>query len=230
MNYKRLYSKIIAASQIIKGWGKPSFSQVGEDRILDYLFASLGVKHPVYLDIGANHPIIGSNTYFFYQRGSKGVCVEPSPALYNLIKKIRPKDICINAGIGFSEVKEADFYIFPESGWNTFSKEEVEYRRAHGQLYEKIISMALKNINSIIEKNFQQAPDFISIDVEGLDFDILKSLDFFRFAPKVLLVETIRFGDTDKQKKQGAIIDFVLSKGYSIYADTFVNTIFLRTK
>ena len=228
MDYKRLFAKIRSAVQIIRGQGKASFSQVGEDRILDFLFLSLGIKHPVYLDIGTNHPVTGSNSYFFYQRGSRGVCVEPDPVLFELIKKKRPKDICINAGIGMNETSEADFYIFPISGWNTFSKEEAEYRKANGQPYNKVIRMPLKNINTIIKENFKTSPDFISIDVEGLDFDIVRSLDFETLAPKVLVIETIRFGDSDKQEKQNTIIDFILSKGYKVYADTFVNTIFLK--
>lgn len=228
MDYKRLFAKIRSAVQIIRGQGKASFSQVGEDRILDFLFSSLGIRHPSYLDIGTNHPVIGSNSYFFYQRGSRGVCVEPDPVLFEMIKRKRPKDICINAGIGMNETSEADFYIFPVSGWNTFSKKEAEYRKANGQPYNKVIRMPLKNINTIIRGNFKTNPDFISIDVEGLDFDIVKSLDFETLAPKVLVIETIRFGDSDKQEKQNTIIDFILSKGYKVYADTFVNTIFLK--
>ncbi len=229
MDFKRLFIKIKEAIQIIKGEGKASFSQVGEDRILDFLFQSLGIRHPAYLDIGTNHPVIGNNTYFFYQRGSRGVCVEPDPVLFELIKNKRRNDICVNVGIGLNEVTEADFYIFPESGWNTFSKEEAEYRKANGHPYQKVIRMPLKNINNIIQDHFKKNPDFISIDVEGLDFDIVKSLNYELYAPKVLVIETIRFGDSEKQEKQNEIIDLLISKGYVVYADTFVNTIFLKT-
>lgn len=228
MDYKRLYAKTIAAWQIIKGHGKASFSQVGEDRILDFLFHSLGISQPTYLDVGTNHPVIGSNTYYFYQRGSKGVCVEPDPALCEQIKKIRPRDTCVNTGIGVTEADETDFYIFPVNGWNTFSKEEAEYRNSNGQPYSKIIKMPLKNINAVIKEHFITNPDFISIDVEGMDFDIIKSLNFELYGPEILLLETIRFGNSARQEKQQNIIDYVLSKGYSVYADTFVNTIFLR--
>ncbi len=230
MNAALVRSKLNACWYIMKGLGKPSFSQTGEDRILHFLFQSIGIKNPTYLDIGANHPVNGNNSYFFYQRGSKGVCVEPDPALAAQINQVRERDICLNVGIGFTEIAAADFYIFPKpyTGWNTFSKNEAEYRKANWHPYEKIIKMPLQNINDILEQNFKSTPDFISIDVEGLDFDILKSLDFDKHQPKVLLVETLHYGENNKPEKLTYIIDFVCSKGYSVYADTYVNTIFLK--
>jgi len=230
MNLSLLISKIKSIPYIIKGWAKPSFAQVGEDQILNFYFQSIGIKHPSYLDIGANTPVYGSNTYFFYSRGSSGVCVEPHPDLYRDIRRKRPRDIVLNTGIGLSDISSADYYIFPKkfSGWNTFSKEEAEYRKANKQPYEKVIQMPLKPINAILRDHFTRVPDFISIDVEGLDFDILKSLDFDRYAPKALIVETLRMGDSNSAHKRTDIAAFLDTKGYTIYADTFVNTIFIK--
>ncbi|MBK5270222.1 MAG: FkbM family methyltransferase [Bacteroidia bacterium] len=214
----------------MKGLGKVSFSQAGEDRIIQFLFNTLGISRPSYLDIGANHPVLGSNSYLFYIIGSKGVCVEPEPNLFAAIKKIRKRDTCLNIGIGVSDEIASDFFIFPDpySGWNTFSREEAQLRNLSGHPYKRIIQMPLKNINDILGSNFKVTPDFISIDVEGLDFQIIQSLDFEKYQPKVLLVETIRFGDSIKAEKQLPLIDFICSKGYFIYADTGINTIFCR--
>lgn len=230
MNAALILSKLNACWYIMKGLGKPSFSQTGEDRILHFLFQSIGIEKPTYLDIGANHPVNGSNSYFFYQRGSSGVCVEPDPDLASQIKHLRKRDICLNVGIGLNKSTAADFYIFPEpyTGWNTFDKNEAEYRKANWHPYDKVIKMPLENINDILLKNFKITPDFISIDVEGLDFDILQSLDFDKHKPKVLLAETLHYGENNTPEKLKHIIDFVCSKGYSTYADTYVNTIFLR--
>ncbi len=225
---KRLLQKINSLPLILRGFGKPSYAQIGEDRILDYLFQNIGIQQPTYLDIGTNHPILGSNTYYFYTKGSNGVCIEPNPQLFELIKSIRSRDIVINCGIGFAESTDVDFYIFENSGWSTFSIEEAEYRTNNGYPYKKKIKMSLMTINDILKNNFSKLPDFISIDVEGLDFEILQSLDFEKYAPRVLLVETIRFGNSNKQEVQHEIIDFICNKGYSIYASTFVNTIFLK--
>jgi FkbM family methyltransferase len=231
MNWGLLKSKINACWHILRGYGKPSFSQVGEDRIIHYYFASRGITKPTYLDIGTNDPVMGSNTFFFYSRGARGVCIEPEPALFKKVKTTRPGDICLNVGIGLKEATAATFYIYPErlSGWNTFSEEEVAIRRQNGYEFEKTLQIPLKNVNDIIAEHIGNAPDLLSIDVEGLDFDILKSLDFSKYAPRVAVVETIRFGDTLQSTKQQDIIEFMLHKGYSIYADTYVNTIFVKT-
>src|SRR5437868_840540 len=73
-----------------------SWSQCGEDLILQYLLMVLGIKTPSYLDIGAHHPTYMSNTWLFYQQGGRGVCVEPDPALYAEFPKKRPRDTHLN--------------------------------------------------------------------------------------------------------------------------------------
>src|SRR5262245_41670593 len=129
MNRKRFVRKVKRSWLIWKGSAQVSFSQVGEDLIINYLFQSLNIARPSYLDIGTNHPIVGNNTYFFYLRGSKGVCIEPDPQLFRLIRQKRPLDTHINAGVGFETGKtNAEFYVFPHpyTGWNHFSRQESE--------------------------------------------------------------------------------------------------------
>ncbi len=229
MNSALLRSKLDACQYILRGWGRPSYAQAGEDRILHYLFATMGIERPTYLDIGANEPVRGSNTFFFYQRGSRGVLVEPEPVLFQKLKRTRPRDTVLNVGLGFSEEAAADFFVFPpaQSGWNTFSYEDAQARRVAGHPYQTV-SMPLKRVNTILEETLSTAPDFISIDVEGLDMDILRSLDFDRFAPTALVVETLRFGESPMAVKQPEIISYVCSKGYEVYGDTYINTIFRK--
>jgi FkbM family methyltransferase len=232
MNLQRLVRKCIAGSYIIRAKALPSFSQAGEDVIVHYLFHQLKIAQPYYLDIGVNFPVAGNNTYFFYNRGCKGVCIEPDPSLYELIKKSRPKDIIINAGIGFDDSKNAEFYIFPHpyTGWNTFSKEEAESRQQQTGVHVKEIkTLPLKSINEVIAANFNPHPNFISIDVEGLDLAILQTLDFEKFKPEVICAETITFSMDNKEEKRNDIIEFLKSKGYFVFADTHINTIFCRT-
>ncbi|HQW43931.1 MAG: FkbM family methyltransferase [Chitinophagaceae bacterium] len=231
---KNLFRK--AVNKIIFPHSQLAYAQSGEDLILAHIFYKLNIPKPTYLDIGANHPTYISNTYYFYLRGSHGVCVEPNPSLYRQIKKVRPKDIVINAGVGVDSSAEADFYLFPPEadGLSTFSKTEAEYwgevgMKKIGKIkYKEIIKMPLIGINEIIEKNFDRQPDFISLDVEGLDLAILKSLDYSRFSPKVICVETLLYDENQIESKNNEIIYFLTSKGYSIYADTHVNTIFTQ--
>jgi FkbM family methyltransferase len=226
----RIWNKLVATKWMFKGVGKTSFSQVGEDRIIAYFFGSIGLKTLSYLEIGTNHPVLGNNTYSFYLTGSRGVLVEPDPSLHAIIKSNRPDDILLTSGIALTETKEADFYIFPSnySGWNTFSADEVNVRSKMGIAIEKKITVPLKNVNDVIQSNCKQTPDFISIDVEGLDEEIIRSLDFEKNGPKLLCVETIRNGESAFVEKQHSLIEFICSKGYVVYADTFVNTIFVK--
>ena len=230
MNLKRFLGKCRAAYKILRAKAKPSFSQVGEDLVVDYLFKSLNVNNISYLEIGTNQPVLCNNTYFFYNKGCKGVCIEPDRMMYEIIKKARPRDTVLNIGIGLTDKKAADFYLFPGllNGWSTFSEEEATIReKESGIKCEKII-VPLKNINAVIEENFDTCPNYISIDVEGLDLEILKSLDFKRFQPAVICVETISFSITNREIKLQDTLDFMHANGYITYADTHVNTIFCR--
>ena len=234
MNLNRFLGKVFAGLQIVKSNIQPSFSQAGEDQVMRYLlYNCLNIPHPTYLDIGTNDPIICNNTFYFYNRGSRGVCIEPDVQFEELIRKHRKGDIFLPAGINNTDSTEAEFYVFPGkySGWNTFSKEEAESRQqSAGVPFKSIRKVPLVNINKVISQYFDPYPNIISLDVEGLDLDILKALDFDKFKPEVLCVETITFSVTNEEQKIQEIIDFVNSKGYFVFADTHVNTIFCRTE
>lgn len=226
---EKVYSKLLNKSYLNQ---KISFSQCGEDLIVDFLFTwQLGIKSIVYMDIGAHHPFRLNNTYLFYKRGCTGVNIEPDSTLFELIKKERPRDFNINKGIGFGDKTEiADFYIMSLNALNTFSKEEAErVNRIKGHSIIKVEQIELLNINDVLCLHFSKRElDYLSIDVEGLDLKILKSIDFKKYKPKAICVETIEFNENPGQKKEFAIQNFLVENGYFVYADTFINTIFVR--
>jgi FkbM family methyltransferase len=207
---------------------KRSYSQSGEDLIVDFILRALRMGLPSYLDIGAYRPTFINNTYHFYERGGAGILVEPNPFLFEELKKIRPRDTILNVGVGAKEEKEKDFYILTSATLSTFSGEEMERLTASGnQKVEKVLKIPVRDINSLIEEYFSPAPHFISLDVEGGEMEILTSLDFSRFKPEVLCIETLEYSDENKEKKEKEIIDFMERKGYMVYADTYINTIFV---
>ncbi len=213
---------------------RSSYSQSGEDIIISDLFARLNITHPTYLDIGANEPMALSNTYRLYSKGSHGVCIEPNPVLYKKLVQTRKRDVCINAGIAFNESIEADYYVFPDEahGLNTFSKTDADFWEQTGieslgkfQVKE-IIKTKLININEIISKHFDPYPNFVSLDVEGLDLQIAQTLDFNKYKPEVFCVETLMYTNNKKEAKNQELINFFKDKGYFVYADTYINTVF----
>lgn len=214
-----------------------SYSQFGEDLIVGYLFDQLQVRLPTYLDVGANHPRFISNTYSFYARGSRGVLVEPNPRLCKLLRLARPGDTLVEAGIGLSGQTHGEFFIFGgfADGLSTFSREEATHWETVGLKgvgripVERVVSVPLIPIDRIIAENFcGKPPNFLSLDVEGLDLEVLKGIDFSRHSPDVICVETLGYDERQETFKKNDIIDFVLSKQYFVYADTRVNTIFCR--
>ena len=221
---------IIPQSQI-------SYSQFGEDLIFSLFFSHNEISNPTYLDIGANEPKYISNTYYFYEKGSMGVLIEPNPFLYKKLKMKRPNDIVLNIGIGFTDIQEADFYMFPDyaNGLSTFSKKEAKHweeigMKGMGKIpIEKVIQMPLVPINKILEQYFaNKAPDVISLDVEGLDLEILKAMDFVKYRPSLICVETLMYDENQKTFKTTEVTDFMVSKNYLVYADTRVNTIYYK--
>jgi hypothetical protein len=211
-------------------WAERSFAQSAEDLIANYIFAYLGIGDISYLDIGAYDPVRINNTYFFYKKGSRGVLVEPNVAMCEKLRAVRPRDTTLNAGIGVSAASEADYYLMTEPSWNTFSKEEAEHqvKITNGRVkIDKVIKMPLLDINDVMSEHFKGAPAFVSIDAEGWHLPILKAIDFRRFRPKIICVETLVSGTT---VKTGDVAAFMTSKGYHDRGGSFVNTLFVDGK
>jgi FkbM family methyltransferase len=222
-----------ADSQLAWYWqyAQPSFAQQGEDVIIKSIFKNhLKIEKPSFIDIGAYHPAYSNNTFLMYLDGSRGVLVEPNPAYTELLKDGRPEDTVLNIGIGITDQTEADFYVYDEySQLNTFSKERAdEHIRKYGpEVLKEVIKMPLVNINSVLEQNFEKAPDIFSIDVEGLDLAILETLDFSRFRPVLFCVETGIFGSTHVEE---GISGLMQQHDYVLRANTYTNSIFIDSK
>jgi len=206
---------------------KVTFSQCGEDVIIDHIFTVLKKNRITYLDIGAHSPTYLSNTHYFYLKGSRGVCVEADPSLIPAFKRQRPDDVCLNVGVGREE-GEGDFYVMSAPTLNTFSKEEAERYQSYGQhRIQRVSKIALRTVNHIIEEQFKVAPDFVSLDVEGMDLDILRSFDFSVFRPTVFCIETLTYVEDKSERKITEIIEYMQQQGYFVYADTYINSIFV---
>lgn len=208
-----------------------TYSQAGEDQILNFLFGTIGITKPTYIDIGANKPDFGSNTYLHYRlMGSRGVCIEPDPNLFKKFRNARPEDTCLNVAIGFDDIKEADFFIFNEPSLNTMSETEAKARDAAGE-YKLIgkIKIQVMRLEEILQQYFAKLPDYISLDVEGIDFEVLKSFDFDTYPAPVWVVETIDYSPNHIKTKNWEMIEFMKAKGYFVYADTYINTIFVHS-
>ncbi len=225
-----LPKNVIEKLNIIKnnyfdGYALKSYSQEGEDMILRRLFEKQ--KTGFYVDVGAHHPKRFSNTFFFYKKGWEGINIDAMPNSMSLFNKIRPGDI--NLEIPISDKKQKlTYYMFNEPALNTFSKDLADKR--DGKNGYKIISkkdMETSTLEEIFEKHLPhgQEIDFMSVDVEGLDLQVLKSNNWKRFRPKFVLVEVL--GSSIKEIANSKEYKYLVGFGYDIFAKA-VNTVIFR--
>lgn len=222
------FKSLMAKKSEKNKYGKISFSQSGEDLIIDFLFNAIGITYPTYIDIGAHHPFYLNNTAIFYQRGCRGINVEPDPNLFPLFEKYRSFDKNLNLGVS-DETGLLDFYIINVPTLNTFSKSDALTYSLEGNYFiTEVKQINVDTFNNILELYFdRKVPDLLTIDAEGVDEIILKSINFETSPPIIICIETISFSSVGKGVKNKKIIDFLVEKGYLLYADTNINSIFI---
>jgi FkbM family methyltransferase len=226
-----LYAKI-KMRQVINEYKKKqykkSFSQYGEDLIVKTIFELLNIKNPTFLDIGAHHPYYLSNTALFYNSGSHGINVEANPFLIRSFNYHRKRDVNLNVGIGVNKGKML-FHVFEDDTLSTFSENEAQKLKAFGHKCIKERSIEIISINELLHLyNSGKAPDFLTIDAEGYDFQILNSLDFEKFSPAVICIEIVEYSPNGNGKKKQEIINLLNQEGYVEYANTYINGIFVN--
>jgi FkbM family methyltransferase len=204
-----------------------SYSQEGEDMILRNIFRNK--RDGFYVDIGAHHPKFFSNTYFFYEIGWSGINVDAMPGSMNVFKQIRSRDINLEQAVSDVE-QELTFYAFNPAALNTFSPELASKRKKIQKfafLFEKKIKT--HKLIDILEKHVPSDTviNFMTIDVEGLDLEVLKSNDWNRYRPEVILIESLNF-DFDNRMND-PVYAFLTERGYKIFSKT-VNTLFFLEK
>ena len=225
---KKLFNISTVQPNVFSQYEKVSYSQSGEDIIIEYLFGLRNIIKPVCLDIGAYHPIAANNTYKFFLKGSKCVNIDANPAAIENFTVTRPTDINLNIGVGRSE-GQFDFYIMEDAALNTFSLDEKINLEKIGHLLKEVKKIKMAPVYKVLKEYFDDtAPDFISIDAEGVDFDIIKSLDFGKYAPKVICIESINYTPDGTGTKRIDLCQFIEQAGYFEYANTNINSIFVN--
>lgn len=191
-----------------------SFSQGGEDIIIDKLLRNK--KHGFYVDVGAFDPTRFSNTKRFYLKGWLGINIEPDPIRCKTFQENRPRDVSLNLGVA-NRSGSMDFFRFNPQTLSTFSKKTAGIYQKSGHALATVSKIRIQKLSSILEKYAnKKSIDFLSIDTEGLDLEVLKSNNWGMFRPKVICIE-------GQDKK----IDKMLSKlGYKKTYQTVVNSIY----
>lgn len=220
--FPELYAKVSLMREIKRTYKKESYSQFGEDAILQKIITK---KNGFYIDIGAYHPIKFSNTYAFYKKGWRGINIDALPGSMESFKKIRPLDINLEIGID-TQTHTIPFYTFQEQAFNTFSKEAYEKYISQLIPFARTIEIETAPLAKVLESHVtkKQHIDFMSIDVEGLDLKVLQSNDWNKYRPDYILVEI--HSHSIESVHDSEVYNYLVKQGYALIALSVITFIF----
>ena len=212
-------------------WKNEFYSQFGEDSILFAYFRSKEygkskrldhIEPGFYVDIGAHHPYMISNTWFFYQRGWRGINVDPAPGTKKGFDAIRPRDITLEVGIS-DEDGAATLFSYERRVHNTLDGSRVD----GSQISEKIIVPTLR-LETLLDRYMppNQAIDILSIDVEGLDLKVLRSNNWTKYRPEIVVSE--HHEPSARALIASEMVSAMTRWGYELYAWAQPSLIFRR--
>lgn len=203
-----------------------SYAQEGEDMILLRLFEQRA-EPGFYVDVGAHHPERFSNTLLLYERGWRGINIEPNPSAAAAFRRLRPRDV--NLAVGVSDrTGELTYFAFNEPALNSF--DEAHARLIDGTNGYHIVSrtpVGVVRLDAVLQRHLPPGTpiDVLSVDVEGHDAAVLRSNDWSRFRPHYVLVEAI--GASVDSATRGESHAVLSTHGYSLIAKT-VHTLIYR--
>ena len=209
---------------LLPAYSKLSFSQEGEDMILSRIFDMQ--EKGFYVDIGAHHPYKYSNTFYFYRRGWNGINVDAMPGSMEIFNNWRPRDINIEMGVGLKE-ETKKYCQFDEPALNGFDL-QLSSMRIQTTKYKIIaeVDVQIQPLKQILDAQMPENThiDFMSIDVEGMDLDVLKSNDWDRYRPTVILAEAL--SNDPSQDNRGTVSEYLKNLDYTPVANTVSTCVF----
>jgi FkbM family methyltransferase len=203
------------------------YGQFGEDTAIQTYFISkmwnetknYEVKSTgFYVDIGAFSPILISNTYWFYQHGWQGINVEPFPSVIKNFNELRPRDINVSAAIG-NKVGAQQYFTWGNSNLNTFSDEKAAEYIREGKVSGNpdMLEVEMISMETLFDRHLPRGRkiDFLSVDVEGMDLEVLSSNNWKKYRPELVAVE---LDPTDiNEVVQSVLYAYMLENGYKLF-------------
>ena len=200
---------------------KISFSQTGLDLLLSNIFK--GLQKGFYVDIGCNHPVYNNNTFLFYKRGWRGLNIDLDKSSIDLFNIFRKGDLNIHAALSSSNNTQKVYEFHKKSPLNTLVKKVANYQKAEVKNIYEINTITLNEI--INDKGLQNNKiNFLTIDVEGHEVEVLKGLNIDIYRPDVIVVEYLDLNLDKLEIKNlninnvlnSEIYKYMVSKNYSL--------------
>lgn len=207
-------------------YGVISYAQEGEDRLLGRL---LGQKpEGFFVDVGAHHPQRFSNTFAFYLQGWRGINIDPGQGTKSLFDRLRPGDINLETAVG--EAGPRVYYQFAESALNSCDGHLAQTRQETG--FPILHTEEIQAVPLVVILDEHVPPghliDFLTVDVEGMDLEVLQSNDWDTYRPRLVLAEDHGVRKLE-DAADSAIVAYMLDQGYCAVAKTFNTLFFCQT-
>jgi FkbM family methyltransferase len=211
-----------------------SYAQNGEDIILSGLLNARmrtqkrSMKSVFYIEIGANQPIATSNSYLLYRKfGAHGVLVEANPDLIPDLERVRPRDKVVHTAISTTREPSLTLHVGNAHELSSLNPDHVrsivEFGGAGGIARE--VTVRNMHINDFLASYAQKNFDMLSIDCEGIDYDLLRAADFDNFKPFIVQCEPSEYFIPANGAR---MISLMESRSYHLTAVTDINLIFTR--
>ncbi|SEW49661.1 FkbM family methyltransferase [Chitinophaga arvensicola] len=224
--WRNMAAKVVTTLFPRLSYGVRAYSSEGEDLILRRIFDKK--RKGVYVDVGAHHPFRVSNTYLLYKRQWRGINIDPMPGSMTLFKRHRPKDINLEMGVSAAK-QQLTYFIFNEPALNTFSPEKVkEYTQAPQYRVIREKKIETWPLADILDQYLAGDVhiDFLTVDAEGLDMEVLRSNNWKKYRPAYVLAESQPLGLT--QIHNSELCQFMEQVGYSLFAKTYYTYFFKK--
>lgn len=164
------------------------YSQNAEDVLLARCFE--GQNNGFYVDVGAEDPVEGSITKHFYERGWRGINIEPVPAFFERIAADRPRDTNLQCVASDQDGQTLSLCIAAGTGLSTLDAGRQQVLQHRPDYAVDTIEVHSQRLTTILETHGQQRIDFLKIDVEGHELAVLRGLDLNTHHPRVIVIET----------------------------------------
>jgi len=154
--------------------------------------------------------------------------VEPNPSRYQELVRVRPRDVCLNVGVAGTRSEKVPLYMLRSDTLSTFSKAEADrIANDFGEEIAQVVNVDVLTTNDILATYFKTGLNLLSIDVEGLEMEILRATDFGENRPQVICIATLSYSNDGTGTKNDEVIAHIKAMGYMVFADTRINTIFV---
>jgi hypothetical protein len=185
---------------------KKSYSMDKEDLVIDTYFKNK--NKGFYVDVGCYHPLQRNNTMLLYQKGWRGINIDISDFSIKLFNFLRPDDFNLNVAVSKKEGEIDMFFQKKLSQLSTIKENSAKNAFQGNILNKKILSRKLTSI--LDESKYKdQKIDFLNVDAEGSDFEVLQSLDLNKYSPELICIEVI-----DKDPENSDVFNFLYKNRY----------------